>query len=586
MKRNFIFYAITLVMIMTIGVSCNDDTVQQSTNKVTTSIFGTVLNESREPVADAMIVIDGHSVLSDDYGNFRFNNISIAQDNAFLTATKTGYFKGSRTFQSIENSINTIKIVLLEKSLVGTIDGASGGEVSFDNGAKVELPGNGVSKSDGTTYSGNVSVYARRLDPGEDNFLQYMPGNLAAEDASGAEAVLETYGMLVVELQGASGESLNIKEGSSSTLTIPLEGTIANGAPTTIPLWYFNEDTGVWQEEGSATLVGDKYVGEVGHFSFWNCDAPFPLIELTGTVYENQETLGGVDVKISRTNGDPNRPTGYGSTDVYGEFRANVPANEVLVLEFLNNCGESVSSQTIGPFSADTDLGDFDVNVSSSSTLVMGTAVNCDDQPIANGYVVVNDGVSITSYPILNGNFSFLLLYCNGSTEFEIRVIDAINETESGWLSYPVSNTTVNLGEVIACNEVTEFVRYTINGGQEYLAYTDVGAGTDGPTYMHLSATNQSIQGPEYFNLNLFNGPNIGVGTFLIEGDLQEANGWVDFYISSVDTSYASYSNVTIEFTEYGEIDEFIKGTVIGYIKTIVNDSFYIDGNFSVIRDI
>jgi hypothetical protein len=35
----------------------------------------------------------------------------------------------------------------------------------------------------------------------------------------------------------------------------------------------------VFLKEGSATKTGSNYVGKVSHFSFWNCDAPFPVVE-------------------------------------------------------------------------------------------------------------------------------------------------------------------------------------------------------------------------------------------------------------------------------------------------------------------
>ena len=35
-------------------------------------------------------------------------------------------------------------------------------------------------------------------------------------------------------------------------------------------LWYFDEDAGLWKEEGSATLSGNVYTANVSHLSYWN----------------------------------------------------------------------------------------------------------------------------------------------------------------------------------------------------------------------------------------------------------------------------------------------------------------------------
>ena len=41
-----------------------------------------------------------------------------------------------------------------------------------------------------------------------------------------------------------------------------------------MPLWYFDEQKGMWVEEGVATKQGNQYVGTVNHFTDWNCDIP------------------------------------------------------------------------------------------------------------------------------------------------------------------------------------------------------------------------------------------------------------------------------------------------------------------------
>lgn len=581
-------FALSIILFGMLIMSCDDDTITQQptpTEKVTTSIFGTIIDESKDPVSGVAISIDGNVATTDNYGNFIMKDVSIPAENAFLTATKSGFFKGMRTFQPVKNSLNTVRITLLEKSLAGTVDAASGGAVTMVDGTKVELKSNGVMKSDGSTYTGTVNVYVKRLNPADDDILTQMPGDLTAENAAGEERMLETFGMLAVELQGASGEALNVKDGETAELTFPLDAAISSDAPATIPLWYFDETTGIWKEEGVATLVGDKYVGDVSHFSFWNCDAPFPIVKITGSVFNGNTPLVGVSVKVSRTNGDPDRPAGYGITDTSGVFCGKMPANEILLLEVFNQCGEVVASETIGPFTSDTDIGSFQADVSINTTTIVGTAVDCDGDPVSNAYIMVKDGGYSTSYPSLDGSFAIPIIYCSGTTEIEIRVIDADNQTESGWVTYPVSSPETNVGDVIACNGITEYVRYTINGTDEYLIYSDVSAGTDGPSYMYLNATNSTVQGPEYFYLNLYNQTTeVGVGTYTIEGQQQTSEGYINFYVGN-DSSTTSYTNIVIEFTEYGDADEVIEGTVNGYVKTYEDDSFNIDGSFNVIRE-
>ncbi len=58
--------------------------------------------------------------------------------------------------------------------------------------------------------------------------------------------------MLVVELEGAGGEKLQIAPGHKVKLNMNIPQSLLASAPQNIPLWYFDETDGKWKEEGSA----------------------------------------------------------------------------------------------------------------------------------------------------------------------------------------------------------------------------------------------------------------------------------------------------------------------------------------------
>ncbi|MCA0154546.1 hypothetical protein, partial [Winogradskyella vincentii] len=183
-----------------------------------------------------------------------------------------------------------------------------------------------------------------------------MPGMLYAQNEAGAERMLQTLGMLAVELRGSGGEDLNLPEGSTSEIRIPLDPSLMGIAPATIPLWYFDEVNGYWKEEGEATLQGNMYVGTVAHFSFWNCDIPAEAVTLcVSATNENQDALNNLWVSItSSTFG-----TTYGYTNENGEVCGFVPSNETLELNVYGYeyCSDTpLYTETIGPFSTDTSI--------------------------------------------------------------------------------------------------------------------------------------------------------------------------------------------------------------------------------------
>lgn len=68
-------------------------------------------------------------------------------------------------------------------------------------------------------------------------------------------------------MQSTNGQKLQIASGKKVKMSNKVPNELLDKAPSTIPLWYFDESLGYWIEKGEAHLVNDSYVGEVGHFS-------------------------------------------------------------------------------------------------------------------------------------------------------------------------------------------------------------------------------------------------------------------------------------------------------------------------------
>jgi hypothetical protein len=78
-------------------------------------------------------------------------------------------------------------------------------------------------------------------------------------------------------LESAAGEKLQISTGNTAKLNFSIPSSLQAAAPNTIALWYVDEKTGLWKEEGMATKNGNAYEGDVKHFTYWNCDYPDQL---------------------------------------------------------------------------------------------------------------------------------------------------------------------------------------------------------------------------------------------------------------------------------------------------------------------
>ncbi|MDA9875337.1 carboxypeptidase-like regulatory domain-containing protein [Flavobacteriaceae bacterium] len=470
-------------------VGCNDEptggtndsstptpsmTLAESFGNASNSDFmGRVVDLQNNAVSGATVQIGNSTTDTDMNGVFIIRDAQVYEKFAFIKVDKAGFLHGSRSVVPTAG-LNQVQIMLLPQTVTQTVSSGAAATVSLSNGAAVDLSG-AYSNADGSDYTGDVQVTLHLLNPTDDDMQQQMPGMLLAENLQNEARMLETLGMVAVELRSDTGEKLNLSEGTTATISVPLDPETLAGAPNEIPLWYFDEENGYWIEEGSATLQGTNYVGTVSHFSFWNCDIPTEYVNICMNITDSNNTpLSNIKVDIeSEFNG-----TRYGITNDSGEVCGIIPANQTLNLQyFLHNICNNIeipnSSETVGPFSEDTTLNIVldALEVEEYLETITGVFNNCDGDAVVNGYVEGSIGNGIPFYNIVtDGTYEINILSCSENASISITGYDFDNLQSTGEINYTLTSPETELGNLSACNNVEEFIQYSIDDGQiEYI---------------------------------------------------------------------------------------------------------------------
>jgi hypothetical protein len=459
---------------------------------VVAGVRGMVIDENNNPVSGATVTSGSASTTTDRYGVFRFNNINLSKENGYVKVVKPGYFTGTRTFVSTAGRIHNVRIRLLPKTNTGTFNGATGGTVTLSTGGKLVMSANAVTNATGTSYSGVVNVAMVWIDPTAPNLQEIVPGDLRGITTSGQERGLETYGMLGIEMTDPGGQILKIASGKTAELTFPIPATLSGTAPATIDLWNFDEVKGRWIQEGTATKTGNNYIAQVSHFSFWNCDAPFPLINLCMTIVNagNNQPLNNVQVRIKRINGS----YASGWTDSVGNLCGKVPKNEALILQVMDQCNSVAHSQNIGPFSGDANLGTISVTLPTTNTLtITGTLTNCANANVTNGAMTFYiSGAFSYTVPVTNGSFSLTIVRCSGGTvNFSLFGVDYAALQQSAPYNGTGTTGIINVGTIQACGTSSaQYAQYIIDGNpynfaappDQFICYDSTGTWPGGYT--------------------------------------------------------------------------------------------------------
>jgi hypothetical protein len=446
-------------------IPATPETTVNDSETVTASVTGIVVNENNIPVQGAAVKLGNQNTTTDLYGMFRFKNISISKNNGYVKVTKAGYFNGNRSFITTAGRTHNMRIKLLPKTNTGTVNATAGGTVTLASGGKVTFPSNAIVDASGNAYSGVVNVAMTWINPTANDLGSIMQGDLRGITTAGSERVLETYGMLGVELTGASGQDLKIATGKTAELSSPIPAALQATAPATIPLWHFDESKGRWIEEGSATKVGTNYVGTVKHFSFWNYDIGALGVTLcVNVVNPNNQPLNNATVRIRRVNNPAS--SSYGQTDSLGNVCGAVFANEPLVLEVLSNCGVVVYTQNIGPYSSNASVNVIATILPSNYITVTGNLVNCANSSVTNGNIYIySAGAYYTNTAVTNGTFSIPLLNCGTAVTFTLIGTDFTAQQQSNSLIFTATSGALNVGNIQACGISTQqFINILVDG--------------------------------------------------------------------------------------------------------------------------
>ncbi len=137
-------------------------------------------------------------------------------------------------------------------------------------GAEIRIPSNSLVNAEGKPPLGSSSISISTTDLHDP--IGRLPGNSGGRNASGQMVRLSSYGGVDVQIRDRAGNAYNLAHGKSATVRIPVDPAAeqAKTPPRSLPLWFYNQQTGLWGQEGAAEFTEGSYQAEVHHFSSIN----------------------------------------------------------------------------------------------------------------------------------------------------------------------------------------------------------------------------------------------------------------------------------------------------------------------------
>lgn len=501
------------------------------------------------PMYGVTVTTGNQTTTTDANGYYQFDMVKTVNGRAVLKFEKQGFMTVVRSVPVQDNMRLDVTMKQCEVTTPFPSSNIKSLNLNTYNSPEkmiIDLPADCYVTENGNAYSGNVTAEAVYLDPDDAAFATQMPGDLSALRNDQSEAQLISYGMVAVELKGDGGEKLNLAPGQKATLSFPIPDMFKENPPATIPLWSFNEGTGLWEEEGVATLTGSLYIGQVEHFSWHNLDHPMAKATVNVTVKNSKgKTLAGVPVDVS------GQRIFY--TDQNGKLRCDIP----------NDCDIyfRVPSEYYGNYAAEDPTKEVKQNVNLGGGVTQDITLTI---PAANA--IVSGKVSNTGggSKVCNLTLSY---YKEGRGWMQTKPV--ISDINGNYLQYAPEGVTGNAKLVAMFADGSQFTQDFVLTGEDQtvnITVSSESSSKQGIIYIWNDElgikTTALMPAPlegDYWEAARVSGSQFIVGYSTQKGDL-DPNWWesgttideVGFSVKNYVAGQTEYENATFHYRREG----------------------------------
>ncbi len=297
-NNRFIILSLALVLSLTMVFGCSDDDPVDPGGgnnnpglENVGSISGIVSLAGGSPISGATVSTGAQNTTTNEDGYFVLT--AVPEGNTLVAFNSNGYTSTFRMAEVRSISATHFPDVVLVSVESGVVDGTTGGQVATGDGdGAVTFVANSFVNAAGEGYTGDVTVQINAMVTEDEHFYGTFPGEFSGIREDGTVVPMVSFGFMSVQMLNADKSPLNLADGVTAELNLRISADKVAAAPATIPMWYFDENDGLWHEEGEAVLAGNTYTADVAHFTTWNWDVPVTdICSITGVVVDD---LGNV----------------------------------------------------------------------------------------------------------------------------------------------------------------------------------------------------------------------------------------------------------------------------------------------------
>lgn len=292
-----------------------------------TGLIGLVVDSSTgTPIAGVSVAAGTLSTTTDTQGNFAIPTIPTG--SSVVSFTLAAYAPQSRTVQISRNIETSVLVQMVPNGTTSpsSFDPTVGATLTATGStAQAVISGGSLRDAGGfPPASGTATALVTPIAPTQDPYL--LPGEYVVTPTGGGSAAFETLGGVDIRVADSAAHPLTGALTGPASIQIPANSRAA--LPASALLMRFDPTTGLWVEDGTATLQGvapnQFYAGSISRMATWTAAQVYTASNITVCVQDQS----GAPVPGARVQSDGIDYSGGGTAWTNASGVAVVPMKQ------------------------------------------------------------------------------------------------------------------------------------------------------------------------------------------------------------------------------------------------------------------
>lgn len=531
------------------------------------SLSGNIQDLGAFPLEAAEVTLHETTTYTDPNGYFSFDKVLIPKDGGPLTVSYGNHFDSYHLLNSNAEANNYRSITLQPIQNTFQFNGEDGFEWTSGEGVFIRIPPMSVIDADGLIENDLISIAVKWENPvdSNDDIISLM--DFSGKNSEAQEVVIQHAGILKVQMTNLLGRPL---EAQGIQIQVPFDALqLEAGQLSNLRIWNLQTSSSYWKEAEAPEINNQFIETTLPKGKLWSFGVPTQFTLIEGVVnFDNgrgqQNPLPFQELLLIEESS--NSATISFVSDDQGRYKLQLPRNVNYRVEVPDLCNQQLQLQEPISWVSAAALSSIILNGSHSRSLITKQFVDCDNEPITEGYLCLKSmGIADQIFPLNPLREGKINIPLCTTTDISFDLYD--QKQDKTWTNLSPSLVLNNFQTVARlCDTVPTFFDLTLSSQEFLLAQCQVSI-VDDPENPGNSLT----------QLRAFNSPftpNSDIVELLIEGD---ATG--TFSIRSMTIKLRDFRNELIKVQKsqietmaniqvFGEKNQAVGGNLQGTIET------------------